>query len=385
MKRAHHRHHADVNPIYPSTHIQNSHAEFSKLSLCSTATNKPSDSKVVLDALINEQEASLTLEQPERISATVMHRNKSLEIDPSEVIDMHMSNYKIDEDLLPPDRQDGAALKKGDSSHNTTEQPTIETASAEQTSPSSISTDVDIVLNDDAATVDQVELVEVQDDAYVLMEDEETKTEDYPTECIDSAADRDNAVHLHTLLPYAEASKSAQQLSITEPPVQNTIAALITQPAAYKSDATPTVQFITELQIQQTDGAVITQPEANKESEATPTVLLTTYVTKEQQCHSKEVQAQDTEVDTAVSMTQPTATQDSESTPQIIIDSDTRPEPYDTKFWYHLRNTDGLKKTPESMSTVFICCLSEYSCVILFFTAIFMMLYVSSTVNLCLC
>ena len=192
MKRAHHRHHADVNPTYSSTHIQNSHREFSKLSLCSTATNKPSDSKVVSDALINEQEASLTLEQPERISATVMHGNKSLEIDPPEVIDMHMSNYKNDEDLLPPDRQDGAVLKKGDSSNNTTEQPTIKTAGAEQTSPSSISTDVDIVLNDDAATVDQVELattVEVQDVAYVLMEDEETKTEDYPTECIDSAAD----------------------------------------------------------------------------------------------------------------------------------------------------------------------------------------------------
>ena len=251
------------------------------------------------------------------------------------------------------------------SATNTTEQPTIETASAELTSPSSISTDVDIVLNDDAATVDQVELattVEVQDVAYVLMEDEETKTEDYPTECKDSAADRDNAEHLHTLLPYAEASKSAQQLSITKPPVQDTVAALITQPAAHKSDATPTVQLTTELQIQQTDCAVITQPEANKGSEATPTVLLTTYVTKKQQCHSKEVQPQDTEVDTAVSMTQPTATQDSESTPQIIIDSDTRPEQYDTKFWYHLSNTDGLKKTPASMSTVFIYCSTVQYC-----------------------
>ena len=52
------------------------------------------------------------------------------------------------------------------------------------------------------------------------MEDEETKTKEYPTECKDSAADRTNAEHLHTLSPYAEASKSAQQLSITEPPVQ---------------------------------------------------------------------------------------------------------------------------------------------------------------------
>ena len=42
--------------------------------------------------------------------------------------------------------------------------------------------------------------------------------------------------------------------------------------------------------------------------EGTPTVLLTTDVTKKQQCHSKELQTQDTEVDTGVSMTQPIAT-----------------------------------------------------------------------------
>ena len=338
MKRAHHRHHADVNPTYLSTHIQNSHTEFSKLSLCSTATNKP------------------------------------------------------------PDRQDGAALKKGDSSNNTTEQPTIETAGAEQTSPSSISTDVDIVLNDDAATVDQVELattVEVQDVAYVLMEDEETKTEDYPTECIDSAADRDNAEHLHTLLPYAEASKSAQQLSITEPPVQDTIAALITQPAAHKSGATPTVlQLTTEPQIQHNDDAVI-RLEAKEESEATPTVQTTTDVTKTQQCNCKELQ---TQLDTAVRITQPAAhksdatlpvqittepqiqppditvttqpeaNEESRATPtvQIITDSDTRSESHDTQFWYHLNNTDDIYRTPESMSRVFTCRHSDYNYVILY-------------------
>ena len=113
--------------------------------------------------------------------------------------------------------------------------------------------------------------------------------------------------------------------------------------------------------------AVITQPEANEESDATATVKTTTDVIKTQQCYStKELQTQDTEVDTTVSMTQPTVTQDSESTPQIIIDSDTRLEPYDTKFSYHLSNTDGLNETPESMGTVFICCHSEYSCVILY-------------------
>ena len=118
----------------------------------------------------------------------------------------------------------------------------------------------------------------------------------------------------------------------------------------------------TELQIQQTGVVVFTQPETNEESEATPTVLTTTDVTKTQKCHSKELQTQDT----TVSMAQPTATQHSESTIQFTTDSDTRSGPYDTKFWYHLCNTDGINKTPESMSTVFICCHSEYSCVILY-------------------
>ena len=118
----------------------------------------------------------------------------------------------------------------------------------------------------------------------------------------------------------------------------------------------------TELQIQQTGVVVIKQPEVNEESEATLTVQITTNVTKIQQCHSKEVQTQDT----TVSMAQPTATQHAESTIQFTTDSDTRSGPYDTKFWYHLSNTDDLKKTLESMSTVFKCCHSEYSCVILY-------------------
>ena len=102
-------------------------------------------------------------------------------------------------------------------------------------------------------------------------------------------------------------------------------------------------------------------------SKATPTVELITDVTKTQQCYStKELQTQDTDVDSVVSMTQPTATQDSESTIQFTTDSDTRSGPYDTKFWYHISSADGIKKAPESMSTVFICCHSEYSCVILY-------------------
>ena len=205
--------------------------------------------------------------------------------------------------------------------------------------------------------------VEVHDAALVLTEDDESKTDHCPTESEDLAVYRDYAEQLHTVLPDAEASICKQVFSIKGPPVQDTVAALITQPAAHKSDASPTVLLLTtELQIQQTNGAVITQSEANEEFDATATVQTTTNVTKTPQYHSKELQTQDT----TVSMTQPRATQDSESTTQFTTDSETRSGPYDTKFWDHLSNTDGINKTPESMSAVFICCHSEYSCVILY-------------------
>ena len=150
----------------------------------------------------------------------------------------------------------------------------------------------------------------------------------------------------------------------------------------------------TELQIQQTGVVVFTQPETNEESEATPTVQTTSDVTKTQQCNCKELQTQDT----AVRITQPAAhksdatltvqiatesqiqppdvtvttqseaSEESEATltVQIITDSDTRSESHDTQIWYHLNNTDDIYRTPESMSRVFICCHSEYSCEILY-------------------
>ena len=198
------------------------------------------------------------------------------------------------------------------SATNTTEQPTVGTDSAdtaEQTSPSSISTDVDIVRTGDDTTVDEVALattVEVHDAALVLTEDDESKTDHCPTESEDLAVYRDYAEQLHTVLPDAEASICKQIFSIKGPPVQDTVAPLITQPAAHKSDASPTVLLLTtELQIQQTNGAVITQSEANEEFDATATVQTTTNVTKTPQYHSKELQTQDT----TVSMTQPRATQ----------------------------------------------------------------------------
>ena len=304
MKRAHHRHHADVNPTYSSTHIQNSHTEFSKLPLCSTATNKPSDSKVVSDALINEQEASLTFEQPKIMSA-VAPTEQQLE-----------SCYDMEDQLLP-DRKDDSSLKDADSTNNATE----------QTAPSSVTTDVGIAPHDETSTtvdiVKQATAVE-QDADSALTEDKEVKTEYKPTDTESLAEDRTYAEHLHTLSPDAEVYTNEQEWSITEPPVQDTIAALMTEPAAHKSSATPTVlQITTEPQIQPPDVTVTTQPEANEESRATPTV-------------------------------------------QIITDSDTRSESHDTQFLYHLNNTDDIYRTPESMSRVFTCRHSEYSCEILY-------------------
>ena len=350
MQRAHPRYHTDVYSSHSSTHIPTSHKDSKKIPRCPSATDI-TESKVAADALCNEQEASDTFEQPERMSHAI----------PSPADLQEACNNDV-EKLLPLHRKVHVELKEADAmKKSTTKQPTVETNSKEQTAPTD---HVDRVANDNAAAIDKVELAttaEVQDAALVLTEDDESKTDHCPTESEDSAVNRDYAEQLHTVLPDSEAS-THEQLSIIEPPVKDTVAALITQPAAHKSGATPTVlQLTTELQIQHTDDAVITHPEA------TPTVELTTDVTETQQCYStKELQTQDTDVASVVSMTQPTATQDSESTIQFTTDSDTKSGPYDTKFWYHLCNTDGINKTPESMSTVFICCHSEYSCVILY-------------------
>ena len=353
MQRVHHRYQTDVNSAVSSTHIPSNHADSIEVPRCSSVTSVYSGQEVVTDAL---QESSLIFEQPEDVNMSECESYAATPTDEQETCNIDV------EDQLLPDRQDGAALKKCNSSKNTTEQSTVKTDSTEQTALSSVPTEVAIVPYDDAATIDIVELattVEAQDAAIVLTEDDESKTDHYLE---DSAADSDYAEHLHAVSLNEEASKSEQEWSRTESPVQDTVAALNPQPSTHKSAATSIVQLTTELQIQHTNVAVITHPEASEEFEATPTVQIITDITKIQQCHSKEVQTQDT----TVSMAQPTATQHSESTIQFTTDSDTRSGPYDTKFWYHLCNTDGINKTPESMSTVFICCHSEYSCVILY-------------------
>ena len=244
MQRAHLRYHTDVYSVRSSTHIPTSHKDSKKIPRCPSAIDI-TESKIAADALCNVQEASHTFEQPERTSHAI----------PSPADLQEACNNDV-EKLLPPHRKDHAELNEADAMNKiTTEQPTVETNSKEQRAP----TDVDIVANDNAAAVDEVELAttaKVQDAALVLTEDNESKTDDCPTESEDSAVNRDYAAQLHTVLPDAEAS-THEQLSITEPQVQDTVAALIIQPAAHKSDATPTVQLTTELQIQHTDDAVI--------------------------------------------------------------------------------------------------------------------------------
>ena len=339
MQQAHHRYHTDVNSAKSTTYIPNSHTDSSKVPLCSSAsaTNVLLDPEVVTGV----QEAPLTFEQPKELSLTVMHGNESLKLDSSEVTDMSKCKVNAaaasrvdqqedccnnDEDLLPSERKDYTELREADvMKKSTTEQPTVEANNMEHTDPPSVPTSIETAPHDDtSATVNEVKLsttVQQQDADLSNTEDDEAKTEHKVTESNDLAVERSG--QLQTVSTDLEVSTSAQVLSITEPTVQDTV--------AHKSDATPTVQT-------------------------------TTDVTKTQQCHSKELQTQDT----TVSMAQPRATQHSESTIQFTTDSDTRSGPYDTKFWYHLCNTDGINKTPESMSTVFICCHSEYSCVILY-------------------
>ena len=342
MQQAHPRCHTDVNSENSSTPNLNGHTDSSKVPLCSSATNKHSD----LDVETDDAEQTALHSVTTYVGIAPHHDTTSTvyKVEQATTVD------ERDADLPPRDQMVANAL----------EEPSI----IEQTDQSSVSTTEETDSPDDITIAetdnhDDITCTAETDNHDDITTAERDNHDDITTAETDNhgditTAEKDNHDDIIKELP--------QRTPVnTELQIQQTGVVALTQP-----EANPTVQLTTELQIYQTDGAVITQPEATKESEATPTVLLTTDVIKKQQCHSKEVQTQDTEVDTAVSMTQPTATQDSESTPQIIIDSDTRPEPYDTIFWYHLSNTDGLKKTPESMSTVFICCHSEYSCVILY-------------------
>ena len=170
-------------------HIPSSHKDSSKTPCCSSATNitKP---EVAVDVLFNVPEASHTFDQPERMSAAVS-------------IDQQEACYIDVDDQLLPDRQDDAAPKDVDSTNNTKEQPAIETGSRQQTDSTSVATDVEVIPYHDATTTaDKVELAttsEVQDAAFVLTEDDETKTEHYSMESEDPAADRDNAEYLQTV------------------------------------------------------------------------------------------------------------------------------------------------------------------------------------------
>ena len=165
-------------------HIPSSHKDSSKIPCCSSATNI-TELEVAVDVLLNVPEASHTFDQPERMSAAVS-------------IDQQEACY-VDDQLLP-DRKDDPAPKDVDSPNNTTEQPAIETGSRQQTDPTSVATDVEVVPYHNAiTTADKVELAttaEVQDAAFVLTEDDKTKTEHYSIESKDPAADRDNAEHL---------------------------------------------------------------------------------------------------------------------------------------------------------------------------------------------
>ena len=375
MQRADYRHHSNVNSDNSAMHISRSHADFKdsgQMPCCSSAGNVLSNPEVETDSTEQTSTSSIPIDvdiAPHDDTTTVEKVKLAITIEERD------ADVPLRDQLIT----------------NASQEPSTVT---EQTDQSSVSTTEETDSPDDitmAETDNHDDITTAETDNHDdITTAERDNHDDITTAETDNhgditTAEKDNHDDITKELPQRTPVNTELQIqqtgvvALTQPEanptvqlttelqIQQTDGAVITQPEANKeSEANPTVQLTTELQIQQTDGAVITQPEANKESEATPTVLLTTGVTKKQQCLSKEVQTQDTEVDTAVSMTQPTATQDSESTPQIIIDSDTGPEPYDTKFWYHLSNTDGLKKTPESMSTVFICCHSEYSCVILY-------------------
>ena len=324
-QRAHPRYHTDVNSARSSMHIPSSHKYSRKIPCCSFATNI-TEPEVVADVLINIQEVCHTHEHQEVISpATPPQAEQSL--------------LRITEETDSPDDITTAETDSPD-----------DITTAETDCPDDITT-AEMESSDDITTVE----IDIPD----AMPDDITTVE---IDCPDATPDDITTVEIDSpdaTPDYITTVETDSPDDITTAETDNhddITTATVTTELPQRTPVT------TELQIQQTGVVVIKQPEVNKESEATLMVQITTDVTKIQQCHSKEVQTQDT----TVSMAQPTATQHSESTIQFTTDSDTRPEPYDTKFWYHLSNTDGLKKTPESMSTVFICCHSECSCVILY-------------------
>ena len=286
----------------------------------------------------------------------------------------------IDKEMQRKHRRHHTDVNSANSSTHIKEQPPVEIDSTEQTAPSLTST-VDeepstIKEKTDESSITTTVQADSPDDITVAETDSpdvitvaETDSPDDIT--VPETDSPDDITVAETDSPdditIAE-TDSPDDITVTETDSPDDITVAETDNHDDITTATVTTELpqrtpvTTELQIQQTGVVVIKQPEVNEESEATLMVQITTDVTKIQQCHSKEVQTQDT----TVSMAQPTATQHSESTIQFTTDSDTRSGPYDTKFWYHLCNTDGINKTPESMSTVFICCHSEYSCVILY-------------------
>ena len=326
MQRKHRRCQTDVNSANSSTHIPNSYADlkdFSMTPCCSSASNTTGQPTVEADKTDSTEQTST--------SSIPTYRDRVPHDDSATVDEVELASTVIERDADLHFRDHVLT--------SASEEPSIK----EQTDQSSVTTTVEIdspdVTPDDITTVEPDSPDGITTADTDRSDDTTTAATDIPDDI--TIAETDN--HGDTTTAETDNHDAITTATVnTEPPQRTPVT--------------------TELQIQQTGVAVIRQSEANEESDATAIVQTTTDVTKTQQCHSKELQTQDI----TVSMTQPTATQDSESTPQIIIDSDSRPEPYDTKFWYHLRNTDGLKKIPESMSTVFICCHSEYSCAILY-------------------
>ena len=339
-------------------YIPSSHKYSRKIPCCSFATNI-TEPEVVADVLINVQEVCHTHEHQEVISpATPPQTEQSLlsfteETDSTDDITTTETDSPDDITTAETDSPDDITTAETDCPDDIT--------TAEMESSDDITT---VEIDSPDAKPDDITTVEIDspdatpDDITTVEIDSPDATPDYITTVETDSPDdiTTAATDIPDDITIAETDNHGKTTTAeTDNHDDITTATVITE----LPQRTPVT---TELQIQQTGVVVIKQPEVNEESEATLMVQITTDVTKIQQCHSKEVQTQDT----TVSMAQPTATQHSESTIQFTTDSDTRSGPYDTKFWYHLCNTDGINKTPESMSTVFICCHSEYSCVILY-------------------
>ena len=324
-QRAHPRYHNDVNSARSSMHIQSSHKYSRMIPCCSFATNI-TEPEVVADVLINVQEVCHTHEHQEVISSATPPQTEQ-------------SSLSITEETDCPDDITTAEM---DSSDDIT---TIKIDSPDAT-PDDITT---VEIDSTDATPDDITTVEI--DSPDATPDDITTVETDSSDNITTAA-----TDIPDDITIAETDNHGETTTAETDNHDDITTATVTTELPQRTPVT------TELQIQQTGVEVIKQPEVNEESEATLMVQITTDVTKTQQCHNKELQTQAT----TVSMTQPRATQHFESPIQFTTDSDIRSGPYDTKFWYHLCNTDVINKTPESMSTVFICCHSEYSCVILY-------------------